>query len=327
MPRSLLLSLLATLLIAYDGLAQSITLTNQQLASVSAQLGNAAQKRYALILWFGTQDLQLPSSWEIGTRAQVLTEYIAPEFGLMSTNCSFPLPTTAPNLDTLLQIAQSVVAQKPKNVLPLFNDGSAADPASAGPVVLIANWTGLRDQDYAGVAEQQLDYLLNHAPRHPNGAISHRNDTIQLWYVKYTVHRRVAHFRPFFRSDFIYMVPPFLAMYGAIQKNTTVMDEAYNQIKLYRDVLRDSSGLWRHIAGEGDGLDQGTYKQYVLKCLNLTYSCPLEAIGPLETVGPLWGCCGLPAPTGRMAPDMMTGKATSFIGPPRSSMQCTPISL
>lgn len=68
------------------------------------------------------------------------------------------------------------------------------------------------------------------------------------------------------------MVPPFLAMYGAIQKNTTVMDEAYNQIQLYRDVLRDGSGLWKHIAGEGDGLDQGTYTRYILERLNLTCS-------------------------------------------------------
>jgi hypothetical protein len=43
------------------------------------------------------------------------------------------------------------------------------------------------------------------------------------------------------------------------------MDEAYNQIKLYRDVLRDSSGLWKHIIGEGDGLDQGTHAHHVLK--------------------------------------------------------------
>lgn len=145
-------------------------------------------------LWLGTQDLRLWPSWEIGTRAQVLIEYIAPEFSVMSTNCSFPLPTTAPTLGIPLQIAQSVVAQKPKNILPLFDDGSAADPASAAPVVLIANWTGLRDWDYAAAAEQQLDYLLNHAPRYQNGAISHRNDGIQLWYIGCTVH-------PGFTSD------------------------------------------------------------------------------------------------------------------------------
>ena len=68
------------------------------------------------------------------------------------------------------------------------------------------------------------------------------------------------------------MVPPFLAMYGAIQKNTTVMDEAYNQIKSYRDALRDRSGLWKHMAGDADGLDQGMYTQYSLERLDLTYS-------------------------------------------------------
>lgn len=111
----------------------------------------------------------------------------------MSTNCSFPLPTTAPNLDTPLQIARSVVAQKPENILPLFLDDSSADPASAGPIVLIANWTGLRDQNYAAAAEQQLDYLLNQAPRHENGAISHRNNGIQLWYVRHAAYASFTH--------------------------------------------------------------------------------------------------------------------------------------
>ena len=184
MPLPFLISLLATLLVTVDGLAQNISLTDQQIALLSARLGNAAWGRYALALWLGTQDLRLLNSWEIGTRAQVLTEYNAPEFSVMSTNCSFPLPTTAPNLDTPLRIAQSVVTEKPKDILPLFDDGSAADPASAGPFVLIANWTGLTDQDYAGAAEQQLDYLLNHVPRYKNGAMSHRNDKIQLWYVR-----------------------------------------------------------------------------------------------------------------------------------------------
>jgi hypothetical protein len=185
---SLLNSLLVIFLAALEGLAQSITLTNQQIELVFAQLENATQHRYVLTLWLGTQDLRLLPSWEIGTRAQVLIEYFAPEFSVMSTNCSFPLPTTAPNLDTPLKIAHSVIAQKPENILPLFEDSSAADPASAGTIVLIANWTGLREWDYAGAAEAQLDYLLNHAPRHQNGAISHRSDSIQLWYVRHAVH-------------------------------------------------------------------------------------------------------------------------------------------
>jgi len=190
MPGSLLTSLLVILVVALDGLAmaQNITFTNQQMELVFSQLDNATQHRYVLTLWLDTLDLRLPPSWEIGTRAQVLIEYIAPEFNVMSTNCSFPLPTTAPSLDTPLQIAQSVVAQKPKNILPLFDDSSAADPASTSTIILMANWTGLRDWDYAGAAEQQLDYLLNHALRYQNGAISHRRDSIELWYVRHTVH-------------------------------------------------------------------------------------------------------------------------------------------
>lgn len=55
------------------------------------------------------------------------------------------------------------------------------------------------------------------------------------------------------------MVPPFLAYYGAMQDNTTLMDEAFNQISLYRDQLHDSSAnnLWKHIVQGGDGEDPG----------------------------------------------------------------------
>jgi len=44
---------------------------------------------------------------------------------------------------------------------------AAADPASIGPVVLLANWTQPPDsgQTYVDAAAAQLDYLLNTAPR------------------------------------------------------------------------------------------------------------------------------------------------------------------
>ena len=51
----------------------------------------------------------------------------------------------------------------------------------------------------------------------------------------------------------MYMVPPFLAYYGVLSANKTLVQEAYNQIKLYRSYLRDgyndpkNSALWRHI--------------------------------------------------------------------------------
>ena len=91
------------------------------------------------------------------------------------------------------------------------------------------------------------------------------------------------------------MVPPFLAMYGAIQKNTTIMVEAYNQIKLYRDVLRDGSGLWKHIAGEGDGLDQGMHTHYVLSVPILTRGRPLVHWKRLGRSGDAAGCRYLPS--------------------------------
>lgn len=49
----------------------------------------------------------------------------------------------------------------------------------------------------------------------------------------------------------MYMVPPFLAYYGALTANQSLLEESYNQIKLYRKYLKDSNssagGLWQHI--------------------------------------------------------------------------------
>lgn len=67
---------------------------------------------------------------------------------------------------------------------PLVQDGSAADPASLGVAVLLANWTGqgsLDGLDYARAALDQLEFLLLKVPRTHDGAISHRVDQVQLW--------------------------------------------------------------------------------------------------------------------------------------------------
>jgi rhamnogalacturonyl hydrolase YesR len=77
------------------------------------------------------------------------------------------------------------------------------------------------------------------APRASNGAISHRTSQVQLW------------------ADFVYMAPPFIAYYGALKwghEGESLLQIAYEQVKLYRDVLFDQDvGLWRHIAlGQGE---------------------------------------------------------------------------
>jgi rhamnogalacturonyl hydrolase YesR len=61
------------------------------------------------------------------------------------------------------------------------------------------------------------------------------------------------------RSDNVYMVPPFLALYGVTTGNQSMLQEAYNQIKLYRDNLRDAGAgnLWKHIVLGSSGTDSG----------------------------------------------------------------------
>ena len=53
------------------------------------------------------------------------------------------------------------------------------------------------------------------------------------------------------RSDFVYMAPPFIAYYGAYDQGdakTYLLQTAYDQCRLYRQYLQDSStNLWKHI--------------------------------------------------------------------------------
>lgn len=69
------------------------------------------------------------------------------------------------------------------------------------------------------------------------------------------------------------MVPPFIAYFGALEGGygaRALLQVAYNQCRLYRDALRDDSGLWRHIA-LGKWQDDahwgtGTHQNGVLFC-------------------------------------------------------------
>ncbi|KAH9963396.1 Six-hairpin glycosidase [Lactifluus volemus] len=183
-------------------------------------------------------------SWEIGTLAEALTELEWPWLGVFASGSIPPPQSLAEGVAAdVLCIADDVVAQKPPDFLPLINgDGAVGDPASIGNSVLLRNWTIQNQQDtrFATAASQQLDYLLHVAPRAPNGVISQRESQVQLW------------------SDFIYMAPPFIAYYGALQGGLmghALLRTAHEQVRLYRDVLFDADvGLWRHIA-LGNGTD------------------------------------------------------------------------
>lgn len=111
--------------------------------------------------------------------------------------------------------------------------GSSSDPASLGiPALLLSSVNP--DNPYLPAVQRQLNNLLSNTPRLPNGAISHRSATASAW------------------ADFVYMVPPFLAYYGAYTDDEPIMREAVRQCRLYCEMLGMENGLWKHIVNVGD---------------------------------------------------------------------------
>ncbi|KAH9175157.1 Six-hairpin glycosidase-like protein [Lactarius sanguifluus] len=185
-------------------------------------------------------------SWELGTLSEALTEFEWPRLGVFSSR-SIPPParlahgqaadvlsiaeTYAVILMSLAAVSSRVVAENPPGALPaplITGDGAIGDPAIGR-----CKTPGTRHSQLP--PQGQLDYLLNVAPRAPNGAISHRDSQAQLW------------------ADFVYMAPPFIAYYAALLEDgpscQELLQTAYDQVRLYREVLYDPSvGLWRHIA-------------------------------------------------------------------------------
>ncbi|PVG04136.1 Six-hairpin glycosidase [Serendipita vermifera] len=168
-------------------------------------------------------------SWEYGTATEALLELEESDLSVYGEK-PFPPSRTLSANSPVISLAEYVMSIRPPGILALMEDGAAGDPASMGVAVLLANQT-LHNSTYAEAAAQQLDFLLNYVPRAPNGAISHRVSEAQLW------------------NDFVYMGPPFIAYYGALTSNITLLREAKNQIGHYREVLRDTNntGLWHHI--------------------------------------------------------------------------------
>lgn len=170
-------------------------------------------------------------SWEYGTATEALLELEEADVSVYGEK-PFPPCRTVSADSPVISLAEYVLSIKEPGTLPLMTDGAAGDPASMGVAVLLANQT-LHNATYAEAAGQQLDFLLNYVPRAPNGAISHRVSEAQLW------------------NDFVYMGPPFIAYYGALTYNITLLLEAKKQVGLYREVLRDTNStvttLWQHI--------------------------------------------------------------------------------
>ncbi|KAJ7081180.1 family 88 glycosyl hydrolase [Mycena belliarum] len=178
-------------------------------------------------------------SWEYGTAAEALLELYNPRLSVFGL-APFPVPTLSK------EKVPSLVYAAPKVVLGrtgLDNGGgTVGDPASLGVAAVML---GKTNATFAAGAQREIQYLIDEAPRWPNGAISHRASVAELW------------------ADFMYMAPPFIAYFAADTNNATLLQIAYEQCGLQREVLLlgsnattpspvgsgTTSGRWHHIVG------------------------------------------------------------------------------
>ncbi|OAV90478.1 hypothetical protein PTTG_08754 [Puccinia triticina 1-1 BBBD Race 1] len=175
-------------------------------------------------------------SWEWGAQAEVILERNYPEYSVYSNTRQLPLSTQDGLLQPpseLIEFIEPILAKRDPKTLPIVDgDGASGDPASLGVAVLVSAATSDKERStyFQKLADDQLDWLLNHVPINENGAISQRNKELQYW------------------SDYVYMAPPFLAYYGAATSNATILEIAYNQAKQYRTILQDGKiKVWEHI--------------------------------------------------------------------------------
>lgn len=206
--------------------------------------------------WSGTANAirsamqaSIRTSWEQGTAAGAILEWNDAEYSVFApnpfvSNGQFPL-------DSLQYAYSAAVRQTPDGRLSQnINDaldGAALDGASAGSVVLMGTFTDTGRASYwENAADAELNYILNVAPRTRTGAISARDDSAQYW------------------SDGVYMGFPFIAYYGAVKNNGTLLQIAYDQCRLYRDALLidgPTGKLWAHIYDDttSSWIDEGIW--------------------------------------------------------------------
>jgi hypothetical protein len=125
-------------------------------------------------------------SWEWGTAAEALLELYNNEYSVFGSN-PFPngqIPKPDPGI-TALAFARPFISP---NSQVFVADSAVGDPASLGVSAILL---GQSENAYIGAAQRQADYILNQAPKWPNGAISQRPDVAEIW------------------ADFSAMVPPF----------------------------------------------------------------------------------------------------------------------
>lgn len=213
------------------------TLTTALLASVAPAFGlldhGLNHDQLALI----RQQLNTfaKASWEYGTASEAYLEIDFPELSVYGPT-PFPPPHSLNTTAWPISNAKYLIDTKGSETKALMDDGAAGDPMSNGISVLLANATYPDDNRYHEAFKDQLDFIEHVVPKDPvTGAISHRTEYVQLW------------------SDNVFMVPPVLAYYGALLEDPDeqwkYLNMAYQQIRAYRETLRDDNGLWKHVVG------------------------------------------------------------------------------
>ncbi|EGG11285.1 uncharacterized protein MELLADRAFT_90741 [Melampsora larici-populina 98AG31] len=186
------------------------------------------------------------------------------ELSVFAPKASLPLPTTPTSKlwqpEPLFKLVDSLLAKRAKNATTIIEaDGAAADPASLGVPLLVLDNASKRANkkpkyDYLKIAQEQYDHLITKVPKDKNGAISQRESEVQ-----YCETNCWLSFRQNLRSDFVHMVPPFIAYLGAMNSDYAVLENSYLQCKYNRDVLLDpKSRTWRHIL-KGSFQDTGIW--------------------------------------------------------------------
>ncbi|ESK86697.1 hypothetical protein Moror_10944 [Moniliophthora roreri MCA 2997] len=194
----------------------------------------------------------LPShSWEFGTACQALLELHNASLSVFSPCQSPAVPDIQAPTQTVhaLQYAdQKITIGTGANAF-ADGDGATSDSASLGVCGLLL---GKTIQKYAEAAQSQLDYLVNEAPRWENGAISHWSEEAEIWFVSFDLsYYCLALTEMFYRADFVYMAPPFIAYSGLFHDHAALIEIAVEQCKRYREVLLSTTHprLWKHIVG------------------------------------------------------------------------------
>ncbi|KAH8814707.1 Six-hairpin glycosidase-like protein, partial [Flagelloscypha sp. PMI_526] len=186
-------------------------------------------------------------SWELGVLNQILVEHSTPSLSVFTPGSIPPklssLGKDTSALDPLFNattvhinwLREQNGGKIPQNTAQSLwiDDGSAGDPASFAPGLLLFDaigWGG-KDDAYIHAASNQLKVLQEDTPKTDDGAISHRRRELQLW------------------ADNCYMVPPFFAYYGVLKNRKDLVQESLKQLRLYRQYLRDpsKSNLWKHV--------------------------------------------------------------------------------